>query len=83
MFGHEEPQAIEAGHFYSPVLAFAVLALAAALDALVAIRLRAAAVRLLARAWPPALAILCLSALMAARICSLMPGFIVEIVTSC
>jgi hypothetical protein len=59
-------------------LAFAVLAFAAALDALVAIRLRSDAVRLLARAWPPALAILCLSALMAARICSLMSVFIDE-----
>ena len=34
-------------------LACADLALAAALDALVAIRLRSDAVRLLARAWPP------------------------------
>ena len=74
---------MEAEHFYRFALACAVFALAAALDALVAIRLRSDAVRLLARAWPPALAILCLSALMAARICSLMPGFMVEIVTPC
>jgi len=56
--------------------AFAVLAFAAALDALVAIRLRSDALRLLARPRPPALAILCRSALMAAAISSLMSAFI-------